>query len=166
MVGGTRFNPMSWAGAEICGDIGLRTREGREARLGRKRKRGLKRVGATQLKSKSWVGARDCRGTEKRTNGAKAALKNERKLGLKRVGDPQFKPKSWVGARDCRGNGLRINKGREAILGKGTGAWTKEGGWPSIKTQVLGWGQGLPRDRIADSRGKGSRIKKGNGSLD
>ena len=128
MVGGTRFKPMSWVGAEICGEIGLRTREGREARLGRKRKRGLKRVGATQLKPKSWVGARDCRGTEKRINGAKAALKNERKLGLKRVGDPQLKPKSWVGARGCRGNGLRINKGREARLGKGTGAWSKEGG--------------------------------------
>ena len=24
---------MSWVGAEICGEIGLRTREGREARL-------------------------------------------------------------------------------------------------------------------------------------
>ena len=78
---------MSWVGAEICGETGLRTKEGREARLGRKRKRGLKRVGDTQLKPKSWVGARDCRGTGMRTNGAKeAGLKKGTEAWIKENG--------------------------------------------------------------------------------
>ena len=31
-----------------------------------------------------------------------------------------------------------------------TGTWIKEGGCHTIKTIVLGWGWGLPRDRNVD----------------
>ena len=50
-----------------------KTRERKEAELGRERKLGLKGVGDTQLKPKSWVGARDCRGTGTRTREGKEA---------------------------------------------------------------------------------------------
>ena len=42
---------------------GTKNKDDREVGLGRKRKPGLKRVGDTELKLKSWVGAGDCRGT-------------------------------------------------------------------------------------------------------
>ena len=60
-------------------------KKGKEAGLGRERKLGLKKVGDTQLKPKSWAGAGDCRGTGTWTKeGKEAGLGRERRPGLNR----------------------------------------------------------------------------------
>ena len=78
------------------------TDDTREAGLGKERKLGLKRVGDTHLKPKSWVGAGDCCGTGAWTReGREAWITNETARGRHRKG-------SWT---------------RE-----GTETWTNEGG--------------------------------------
>ena len=59
-VGGTGVGQDKGQGLLLAG---RRIKEDREVGLGRKRKPGLKRVGDTELKLKSWVGTGDCRGS-------------------------------------------------------------------------------------------------------
>ena len=93
----TYSKPKSWAGAGDCCGTGTCTglgrdrkrglqrrrhedESGKEAGQGKERKPGLKRVGDTYSKPKSWVGAGDCCGTG--TQGCRDSFFFETKLGL------------------------------------------------------------------------------------
>ena len=114
-------------------------------------------MGDTQTNPKSWVGAKDCRGTGTWIRGKKRSwTREERKRGLQRVGDTELKPKSRDGAKDCRGTGTWTRGKKEAGLGRERKAGLKRVGDTQLKIQVLGWGRGLPRDRNVDWGKKGN----------